>query len=76
MKPYASYNPPSKYTTPNDSPEAQELERRWRACSDEARSFAAYNCGHFFGILPHVVAEHFDRSQIEKLMESRNAKSP
>lgn len=53
----------ANYTRENDDEQAKALALRWEECSEEARLWAAANCGRYFGILPHVLAEVYDEGR-------------
>lgn len=61
------------YVTETDSPNAQELELRWWSCSARAREFAAQYGGRWAPMLPHVIAEEFDRSEADAMRMMREA---
>jgi hypothetical protein len=51
------------YITSKDSEHAQIMSIRWESCSEAARKFAAFNVGKY-DILPHVIAEAYDKDPI------------
>lgn len=66
------------YLLSKDPPHLKRLENRWLACTDEGRHFAALHCGKFPGVLPHVIAELYDKDELDLLTlpPSDDAHSP
>lgn len=61
----------SEYITDMDVEFARNLSARWLRCSERAREFAAYYGGRFAPLLPHVVAEQFDKGLIDERVAIR-----
>lgn len=54
----------SQWILPSDGVEPYTMAQRWERCSPEAKKFAAYFGGRWAPMLPHIVAEMYDRGEI------------